>query len=83
MIQSRRDLLTAASAAALAGLAEPAFAAAKKTALSPNAAADALINRIANRMIDESPETATYLGLDHGPRARLKGMLSDNSWAAV
>jgi uncharacterized protein (DUF885 family) len=84
MFHSRRDLLaTAASAAALAA-SGPAFAAARHgRPLSPNAASDALLNSFANAMIDESPETATSLGLDHGARARLKSRLSDSSWAAV
>jgi uncharacterized protein (DUF885 family) len=84
MLHSRRDLLaTAASAVALAG-AGPAFAAAKHARpLSPNAASDALLNGFANAMIDESPETATSLGLDHGARAKLKNRLSDSSWASV
>jgi uncharacterized protein (DUF885 family) len=84
MIQSRRDLLSAAASAAALAAAGPALAAAKHgKALSPNAASDALLNRFANAMIDESPETATSLGLDHGARAGLKSRLSDASWAAV
>lgn len=83
MTLDRRQLMLA-SAAGLA-VASPALAAAakKKKPPSANARADALIDRIANDIIDESPTTATGLGLDKGRRAALKFKLGDRSWASV
>ncbi len=78
----RQLMLTAAAGLAVAS---PALAAAakKKKALSPNARADALLDRFANEIIDQNPATATALGLDKGRRAALKFKLGDGSWASV
>src|SRR4051812_22114698 len=40
-----------------------------------------LLDRFWDEQIDESPEAATSLGLDVGPRAHLRGELSDYSAA--
>src|SRR6185312_8974357 len=50
-------------------------------------AADAALKRtfdgIANAILADEPETATFLGLDKDVRAGLKARLSDQSWAHV
>ncbi|MES1198965.1 MAG: DUF885 family protein [Pseudomonadota bacterium] len=43
----------------------------------------ALLDAFADEIIQNSPETATGLGLDKGARARLKSRLTDRSLAAV
>jgi uncharacterized protein (DUF885 family) len=77
MTHTRRRLLaSAASAAAFSG---PVAAAAR---LDANAASDALLSRMADAILVEFPENATFLGLDTGPRAALKHRLTDRSIAA-
>jgi uncharacterized protein (DUF885 family) len=87
MTANRRDLLATASAAVVFGLAGPALADRRHAQPPPakgiNAASDAMLNRFANDIVDDSPETATGLGLDVGARAGLKSKLSDASWAAI
>lgn len=70
----RRQLLLTAGAAALAG---PAFA----QASAEDAKLSALLDRIFQDSVDESPERATSLGYDKGPRAALKSKLDDRSIA--
>jgi uncharacterized protein (DUF885 family) len=78
----RRDFLLSTAATTLAALSTRALAQAAPagdTTPELNAAFD----QIFNIMIDNSPESATALGLDKGPRAAMKGKLDDNSLAAV
>lgn len=79
MSLDRRQILLSAGAAGLAAAApRMAFAAgAGDTALN------ARLDKLADTMLDSSPEFATALGLDKGAKAGLKSQLSDNSWAAV
>ncbi|MCW3836734.1 DUF885 domain-containing protein [Sphingomonas canadensis] len=74
MLTSRRDLLTGAGAAvALSALPRAAWA-------SPaDADAAALIAQVAERLLADSPESATGLGIDKGDRAALKHKLGDRS----
>lgn len=81
MTLDRRQLMLTAAAGLAAS--SPALAATKKKPLSANARSDALMDKFANEIIDESPTTATGLGLDKGRRAALKFKLGDRSWAAV
>lgn len=78
---SRRHLLasTAATAAAFA-LPKFAFAAA---ANATAAKLDGLMDTFFHENLRASPESATILGLDKGPNADLKGMLSDESAAGI
>ena len=83
---NRRDLMSgAAGAGALALIARTGGAAAQ--GLGPGSGpASARLNAVFDRMmkaaLDRSPETATALGLDTGPRAAEKGSLDDRSIAA-
>ena len=72
----RRDVLTGVGAAALAS---PALAA--QQAPSEDVRLRALLDRFWDETIDESPETATGLGLDVGSRAHLRTRLSNYSAA--
>ena len=72
----RRDFLTGVGAAALAS---PALAA--QQAPSEDVRLQALLDRFWDEMIDESPETATGLGLDVRSRAHLRTRLSNYSAA--
>lgn len=81
----RRTFLAQSSVVALAAAAPLSAAPAGKTATGPTAAADTafreLLDRIFRARLSESPEGATRLGLDAGPRAALKSQLSDRSKA--
>lgn len=73
---SRRDMLAGAAAAgALALLPMDAHA------RSDNAAANALLDSIAENLLWLNPELATSLGIDKGPRAALHARLGDRSRA--
>ena len=74
MTPTRRQLLMGAAAAAVAG---PAMA----QASMEDARLAALLDRIFQESVDESPERATSLGFDKGPRAALKARLDDYSLA--
>ncbi len=77
----RRQFLASASAAA-ACAALPRIADAATTAAGPrDAELRALLDRFFYARLDDSPEQATSLGLDTGPRAALKSRLSDASRA--
>ena len=81
MILSRRGLL--ASAAAI-GVETCCFGGAFGAAeVASDASFGALCNALADALLKDSPESATFLGLDKGPRADLKSRLSDQSWAHV
>src|SRR5476649_2995067 len=78
---SRRDLL--ASAAAI-GAETCCFGGAFGAAKAPsNAAYGAICDNLADALLKDNPEGATFLGLDKGARAGLKSRLSDQSWAHV
>lgn len=77
---NRRDFLKSAGTATLAAtLPGTAFARPQ----SPDAEAQTLIDVAAERFLDMFPESATYLGIDSGQRARLKFELSDRSPAGM
>src|SRR5207244_1519379 len=48
-----------------------------------DAALDTVFDGLAEALLQDSPESATFLGLDKGARASLKSRLSDQSWAHV
>ena len=73
-IDRRSFLATSAGAALLT--AAPAFAQADE-----DARLKAMLDQMFEAQVDESPQRATGLGLDKGPRAALKGQLDDNSAA--
>lgn len=80
MSATRRDLLSsAAAAAALAGV--PGLALAQVPG-GANAACDALLAALAEDLLADYPENATFLGLDAGARAPLKRRLTYRSIAA-
>ena len=76
----RRHFL-ASSGAAAAALTMPGMLHAAGDTPSGDAALNALFGKIFNANIDDSPESATQLGLDRGPRAALKAKLNDRSAA--
>lgn len=76
---SRRKLL--ASSAAM-GIAQSSLGTALG-APSPDAQLGTLFDALVEVMLTDSPESATFLGLDKGARAGLKSHLSDQSWAHV
>jgi uncharacterized protein (DUF885 family) len=78
MLLSRRDLLATAGAAALAG---PAFGATSAPTANADTRLNTLFNGLTEQMLNDSPEGATFLGLDKGPHAALKSKLGDESWA--
>jgi uncharacterized protein (DUF885 family) len=76
---NRRQFLATASSAALAPTASVLAAQGPAAA---NAASDAVLAEMAEALLVEYPENATFLGLDRGPRASLKHRLTDRSIAA-
>jgi uncharacterized protein (DUF885 family) len=86
-VQSRRELLfSAAAAAAVAAAISPkdAFAAiAPGSDPAEVAKATALYDAIVARQLRRSPEAATSLGIDSGDMAWTKSQLSDFSFAAI
>lgn len=72
---NRRELL-AGTGASLALSGTPALAAA---AASADGKAEALLSRIAETLLNDSPEGATGLGLDKGKRVKLKSRLDNRS----
>jgi uncharacterized protein (DUF885 family) len=76
MLMSRRVLLEGVAASAVA-LATPAFAAPTSGDL------DGFFADTVEALLAASPENASNLGLDTGPRAALKSKLADRSWNAV
>jgi uncharacterized protein (DUF885 family) len=77
MIDRRGLLISGVAAGALA--AAPALA---RSARDPDAELDAMLQAWFDQDIDQSPESATNLGLDRGARAGLSSKLSDYSTAA-
>ncbi|HVO47941.1 MAG TPA: DUF885 family protein [Steroidobacteraceae bacterium] len=81
-IDRRSVLLGMGTLAALRGLpvwAEPAPS--QTPAGSP--AATELLTQMAEELLREYPESASYLGLDKGPRSALKSRLSDHSLEGI
>jgi len=76
---TRRALLESAAATAVAA-STPALAAG---AGSADAALKTLFDHMCERLLAETPEGATYLGLDTGKRAALHSRLGDRSWASI
>ncbi|MFC7378772.1 DUF885 domain-containing protein [Brevundimonas sp. GCM10030266] len=76
MIDRRSLLVSGVAAGALA--AAPALAVPR----NPDAELDALLQGWFDRDVEQSPETATNLGLDRGERAGLSGKLTDYSQSA-
>jgi uncharacterized protein (DUF885 family) len=73
----RRSFLSTSAGAALLA-ASPALAQAN----TEDARLRAQLDRMFETLVDDSPEFATQLGMDKGPRARLKSRLDDESAAA-
>ena len=74
---SRRETITALAAATALPLfakATPAFAKPATT----DAQANAILQTMAENLLRLSPESATSLGIDHGPRAALRSRLGDH-----
>lgn len=67
----------------LGGLAASAAALALPTAARAAESAAALLDAMAQRLLETDPETATSLGLDTGARARLRQRLRDRTPAGV
>ena len=78
---NRRALLAGSTAIAAAGLLPRAAAAQMAGGSAEDGKLLALFDAFFNEGIDDSPESATSLGLDKGARAALKGQLSDQSRA--
>jgi uncharacterized protein (DUF885 family) len=71
----RRDLLAGAGALCLA----PALARAGEELTTEDVKLDARLTQQFNEIVDQNPEMATSLGLDHGKRAPLRWKLTDRS----
>ncbi len=86
MLDRRRLLISTAAAAALSPLAARANAAALTAPTPASAAEGARMNKLFDafiqEMLDHSPEGATGLGMDSGPRAAQRSQLDDRSLAA-
>ncbi len=83
MLDRRRFLLSSAAAAAAAA-ATPALAGVVQAAGSPEGRkVTALLDRMMQEFLAESPEFMTGLGLDTGPNAAARGRLDDRSLAFV
>ncbi|HET7083353.1 MAG TPA: DUF885 family protein [Rhizomicrobium sp.] len=81
---SRRNMLAGSAALTLgASCLGPAFAAGDAAQGAGDTAFNSLSGALAEAILQDSPETATFLGLDKGARASLKARLSDQSWAHV
>jgi uncharacterized protein (DUF885 family) len=80
MSLDRRQLLLSGAAAGLAGtLPAAAFAA----SAPGDAALNSYFGGLSQVILDNSPEQATYLGLDTGAHSGRKSRLSDSSWTHV
>ena len=77
----RRNFVIGAAAASLAGTL-PVRAVAAATANKADSDLRAILDRFFYARLEESPEQATRLGLDTGPRAALKSKLDDESASA-
>ena len=75
MLDRRTLIVTLAATSALAGVRNPAGALTAQAASGEGARLTAIYDRFYDRMIDESPEFATALGLDKDARLPLKAKL--------
>ena len=83
MLDRRRFLLSSVAAAAAAA-ATPALAGALQAGSSPEGRrVTALLERMMQEFLADSPEFMTALGLDTGPNAAARGRLDDRSLAFV
>ncbi|MGH6652995.1 MAG: DUF885 domain-containing protein [Sphingopyxis sp.] len=82
MLDRRTVLATLAATSAMAGVRAPARAMLAEPA-TEGEKLTALYERLYDRMVDESPEFATALGLDKDKRAALKARLDDRSPAGI
>ena len=83
MLDRRRFLLSSVAAAAAAA-ATPALAGALQAGASPEGRrVTALLERMMQEFLADSPEFMTALGLDTGPNAAARGRLDDRSLAFV
>ncbi len=78
----RRNFVIGAAAASLAGALPVRAAAAIGTPTKADADLRAMLDRFFYARLNESPEQATRLGLDTGPRAALRTKLDDESATA-
>lgn len=83
MTLDRRHLMLAASAAGVTAFAPKPKVGGAPAPAAPDAALDAHLKQLAETLLDRWPEAATGYGLDTGPRAGLKAMLSDSSPSAT
>ncbi len=79
MSLDRRQLLFSAAAGVAGALPGQTMAA----PAAGDAALDRYFDGLSQQILDDSPEQATYLGLDTGAHAARKSRLSDASWAHV
>ncbi|MBH1998320.1 MAG: DUF885 family protein [Sphingomonadaceae bacterium] len=75
----RRQFLVTGGATAIAATASPTFA----QPANEDSRLRAMLDGFFYERLDDSPEQATRLGLDTGPRAALRGKLTDASAAGV
>ncbi len=80
MTITRRDLL-ASGVSVPASAVLPRFALAAPSTTRANAASDALLESVAEEILAEYPENATFFGVDAGKRAALSHRLTDRSIA--
>ena len=83
MLDRRTLIATLAATSALAGIRTPAAAQTGQAASGEGAKLTAIYERIYDRLVDESPEFATALGLDKDARLPLKAKLDDRSPAGI
>ena len=85
MLHRRQILKSGVAAAALGALAAPAFARAAAAVTASASPAGAALNKLFDQFMTEnldlSPVSATFLGVDTGPRAKQRGEIDDNSLA--
>jgi uncharacterized protein (DUF885 family) len=78
-LDRRHMLALTLASAATSALPATALAAAKRAASSPSARFSGMLAQFAEEILRLTPEQATGLGLDSGPRAALKSQLGDGS----
>ena len=85
MLDRRHFLVSTAALGAAAASSGVALAAAKPSTSDPAEAAklNALMDKVFNAQLDESPENTTSLGVDTGARASARSKLDDRSAEAI